>query len=465
MNKVINRMIFVFGMMTSIILSGPLIVVSVYGSNTSSSANAKWTVMIYYAFDNHRKKEIDRNLEILSGVGSGDGFNLTILVDGTQKDDTKRYKITENELYVIPWGETESNTGDPKTLEEFLKLSMAENPAENYGFFILSDCGSGWQGISHDQSSDSLISIPDFANVFKEITNNGENKVDFVGLDMCITGMVEVAYQISPYVNYMVATEEHGLDVSDKGPEHVWQYKTFLENLKENPEISPEEFAKNVVDSYKPTTLPLTLFYARASSGKNTLLSRFFVNFMTPIWNTFTPSILHTPTIKSTLSALNLSRIQDVKDACNQLAQILLSKNDLKTKIAVHNAREKVRTYGNAYPKNSMFMLIYMNWPTKLRAFDSYIDLYDFAEHLEEAIQDENIKNSCKEVMSSVNNVVLAKKAVQDDPSHGLSIYFPKNKKLYNKYLWGKKMPSPYEDLRFSKDTMWDEFIRTYLKV
>jgi hypothetical protein len=427
----------------------------------AESISSKWTIMVYLALDNHRHTELDRDLDIFASVGSSDELNIIVLADGVQEDDTTRYFMGEDNTTSISWYETESNTSDPQTIKKFLNLTISEYPAEHYGLFILSDCGSGWQGVCHDGTSNSLISIPVFGNVFKEITNNGANKFDLIGLDMCVTSMLEVAYEIAPYVNYMVATEEHGLDVSDKGPEYVWQYRTFTQNLKGKPDMTPEEFASDIIKCYKAVEFRLPLFYLQILMGKKPILSKLSA-YITPLWNTFTPSVLHTPTIRTTLSAINLSKIQDATDAVDELATTLLSNNNMRNRFAVHKARKGVRTYGDGYPKNPYLASTYLTWPTKLRAFDSYIDLYDFADRLEDITQNQDIKNLCKTAMTEINKAVIAKKTVQGDRSHGLSIYFPKHKRLYNRYLWGGKIPSPYEELQFSKDITWDEFLQEF---
>jgi len=429
---------------------------------TVESTYAKWTLMVYLALDNHRCTELDRDVNIFTDIGSNDEFNVVVLADGKQMDDTIRYHATEDNSDSVFWYQPESNTGSPDVFKKFLDLTISEYPAEHYGLFIVSDWGSGWQGVCHDATSNSLMSIPAFGDVLKEVTNNGANKLDLIGFDMCITDMIEVAYEIAPYVKYMVAKEEHGLDVSDKGPEHVWQYRTFIQNLKEDINMTPEEFANSIVYYYKPCNFTLPLFYLQILKGKNLMFSKLSA-YITPLWNTFTPSILHTPTIHTTLFAINLSRIYNITDAVDRLAKELLSINDMKTRFAIHKARKGVRTYGNAYPKNPYLVSTYLTWPTKLRAFDSYIDLYDFADRLWGITQNQDIKNLCETVKTEINKVVIAKKTVQGDKSYGLSIYFPKNKRLYNKYIWGGEIPYPYEELQFSKDTHWDEFLQKFL--
>ena len=75
------------------------------------------------------------------------------------------------------------------------------------------------------------------------------------------------------------------------------------------------------------------------------------------------------------------------------------------------------------------------------------------------------IKNHCKIVMNSINDSIKIINKVENDPSHGLNIYFPDNSIDYNKDIEGGKLACFYENLKFSKETTWDEFIRSYLGV
>ncbi|HID26182.1 MAG TPA: hypothetical protein EYP23_06975 [Thermoplasmata archaeon] len=75
------------------------------------------------------------------------------------------------------------------------------------------------------------------------------------------------------------------------------------------------------------------------------------------------------------------------------------------------------------------------------------------------------MKDACKEVMDKIKDAVVANQAMPDDESHGCSIYFPENENLYNKYLWSDELPYPYKEMRFSQDTSWDEFLKTYLDI
>ena len=168
----------------------------------------------------------DELIDNLTKIGSSNNFNLIVLKDGDKIGDSRLYYIKENGLINLSeqynWP-TELNMGNANTLKNFLSLIRDNYPANHYALIILSEHGSSCQGVCCDQDSwndFSIISIPEFAEVLKDITYNGSEKIDIIGFMPCITGMIEVAYEIAPYTRYMIASEEHMLEELDKGREY-----------------------------------------------------------------------------------------------------------------------------------------------------------------------------------------------------------------------------------------------------
>ena len=421
-------------------------------------SHAKWTVMMYLACDTGlRTTLIPYYTKILTDIGSDNDLNIVALIDGKEKDDTSYYYVAEKLLVPLPWYESESNMADPETFERFLSLTMYNYPADHYALFTLSDFGSGWQGIFCDTTGGggmktlSLITIPEVSMVLKNITHDGTNKIDVYGIDVCIPQTVEVAYQIAPYVDYMVANQEHGHEgqISDEGFLIGWNYSYYLQELKDNSDMTPEQFAMLITDSYRP----------------GTYTNKIMMIIPAPPWY---PIVV----FYTTLSTINLSKISLLKQSINKLASTFIDnlnniKNDIKT------ARSQTREYGKLYRKFWWLPpTIYYALKLEPLSYDCFIDLYDFVEKLKNETVNQEIKNSCIQVMDALNITIIANKALATDPSHGLSIYFPELKCQYDQSIWRyplnknfRKIPSPYEDLQFSQDTSWDEFLKAYLKI
>jgi len=438
-----------------------------------SSIDANWTVMFYLCCENHISYEAERKIQGLSEIGSSSDLNIIALKDGNQDNDSILYYIEKNNPMNLnqayDWPD-EVDMGDPNTLSSFIELVKENYPAKNYALYILSDMGSGWQGICHDTRNPNnglpLMSFPTFSNVLKTTTNDEDDKLDVIIFNPCVVGMFEVAYELSPNVDYMVASEEHMLEELDKGPEYVTQYKQTIWNLKNNTDMNPEEFAISFVDNYNSCDFPMWALYSYMILMKKGDYSHFVAklsNFLTKLFNSLPNSEFHFIEIKTTLSAINLSKMKELGGSIGNLSSVLLlNQDDEDTLNAVSNARKNVREYGKFYTKDKN-LLYYLNFPLEKNAFDSFVDLYDLVYLLNDSSSRQTVKHACRKVMSAFEESIIANSAMPDDSSYGLSIYFPKSYELYNKYLWEDEITYKYEDLNFSKNSLWDEFLNSYL--
>ncbi len=424
----------------------------------TTAGSDEWTVMMYMAFDNHRTYEKDYTFNFLTSVGSGPDFNLIGLYDGKFDGDTAYYFIEKDLLIPLTWYETESDMGHSETLKRFLELTIHNYPADHYALFILSTHGSGWQGLGCDThgtetfSDLSLLDMNDYKEVLKDVTNNGSEKIDVIAFNICVTASIEAAYQISPYARYMVSNEEHGFgggEYSDEGKPLEWNFTSFLQELKDNTDMTPKSFAESIVDTYEPG------MYTSKIAGV----------VRAPGWYPIT-------VFKTDLSATDLSKIGQLADSIKQLSENL-TENICKSKKGIKTARSKVREYGKLY-RRFWWLPSKIAYPLQLDplGYDCFIDLYDFIEKLKDKTGNANITTACNNVMNAMNTTIIANVSLPYDPSHGLFIYFPQMKCQYDASIWRvmgssqfRKIPMPYWALDFSYDTNWDLFLRKYLNI
>jgi len=425
----------------------------------NSGISKSWTIMFYFAGDHQRGKEIPYNQDILKNIGSTNEVNIIGLYDGKQAGDTFYCYIEKDLLVPLDWYDNfESNMAEPETLQKFLELTMYLYPADKYALFSLSAFGSGWQGIISDthgtgsSTTVELITMPEISEVLKSVTNNGSEKIDIFCIDVCVGGNVEVAYEIAPYVDYMVANEEHGFggpdELSDDGLPLEWNYTNFIQQIVDNPSMTPEEFAIYVAESYTPSDLT----------------SKILGIFNPPSWY---------PIIKyyTDLSASNLGEIDFLKDAISNLGEVLTD-NISECRGEIKKARAKTREYGKLYRK-----FWFIPWKIKFglsidrMGYDCFIDVYDFADKLYDETSKQYVKDACMQVMDAINTTVIANSALPDDPTNGLSMYFPQLRCQYDQSIWRGmgnrdfRKISSYTELKFSEDTNWNEFLEAYLRV
>jgi len=148
---------------------------------------------------------IGEKKDFLTVIALIDGPNF----DGIESDVTRyviqpegNYKEGENIFYL-----DEINMGDPDDFTDFVQWSMINYPADYY-YVAIHDHGHGIFGLSWDHndedgSIDDYLTPPELRSALKEITSNGENKIDIFEYQACLMGLLENAYDIREYVEYI----------------------------------------------------------------------------------------------------------------------------------------------------------------------------------------------------------------------------------------------------------------------
>lgn len=345
---------------------------------------AEWTFMVYMAGDNSLdnaglKMPLD-DINEMETAGSTDKVNIIVLCD-RKRDDDAIYKIkkdkegyTPNEgsnenldwdtpvseklddnYEVIP-KDGELNMDEPSTLINFIKWTMENYPAKHY-LLDLWNHGKGWRWVCSDNSK--YLDIEDLKTALSKI---GKKKIDIIGFDACSMGLLEVFYQIKDYGRYVIASEE-------EWPEDGWAYNDFLPKLVNNPLMSPEELAKNIVEDS-----------VEAYRGQTEL----------PI----------------THSAVDLNEIKNVVNSIEELSQSLM---------------DSYPYFGNEIK----------NIRTELKVFkDNAVDLYYFAELILKN-GTKKLRILAKELINAIDKAVVAEEHFTEDKNeaaenaNGIAIYFP----------------------------------------
>jgi hypothetical protein len=366
----------------------------------NSNRSLEWVIMVYLNGDNALSAAQGVILEEIRQVGSSTDVQLTVLIDQNQEDDTKLYYIVGTTLVQQTWP-SESNMDDADTIKDFVLKVKSDYPANHYELIISSNKGSGWQGICWDDHGDGImITMPELLDALNQITNNGADKIDILGIETCMTGNIEVAYQIRNCVDIFMAYPECAM-IGD------WPYSEAFNDLITSPTMTPSEYAITTVDYFIPKDWPQY-------------------------------------DMITTMAATELSYLDDLSVQINDLAVEFMDNLD--------NYRDQITT---ALTSARIYALL---WD-----IDYYIDFYDFLDLL--TISDPDVVNIKNNITNIMDTVVIANKHLPTDPSHGLSIYFPRRTSDYNSSLRYDDIPSPYEETSFAIDTQWDEFLKTYLGI
>jgi len=281
----------------------------------------------------------------------------------------------------------EMDMGAHETLTLFLNKVLGYYPANNY-FLDIENHGDGvndnnttyvalksaddTRGAVSDDTNDGYMYLGEIKEALQNTEGNYfyNNKLAGIGFDACLMGMFEVAYEFKDYADYFVGSM--ALETSNG-----WDYSRIFRDLQAGA-IGALDFSAKIVDEYY---------------NQHSLISN------------------------QTLSASDLTKIEDLKISINNLAAAIYYE-DIKTGIeAVRD--DTVNFYYNYYS-----------------LFYPYYDLYDFCSRV--GILYINLKDEADDVINKLNDVIVKAYAgtgfggYHDAGARGLSIFFSRGDMLYN---------------------------------
>jgi hypothetical protein len=228
-----------------------------------SQGRKKWTVLVFLNADNDLEQAGLADINEMEKVGSNDNLNIVVQVDrmdGGAGDaiadanwvGTRRYYIkrdfTKKIVSPMVMNLGERDMGSRRELAEFLKWGIETYPADRF-VAVIWNHGAGWMGISSDDDSGKMLSVPDVMAALREAkpalekVNPRHPRFDIVDFDACLMGMLEIAYELRDLTDYMVGSEENE-------PGAGMPYRETLSPIRENPDITPRAAAKNFVEAY-----------------------------------------------------------------------------------------------------------------------------------------------------------------------------------------------------------------------
>lgn len=393
---------------------------------------AAWTFLVYMAGDNSLDPDGVRDLKEMKRVGSTPQVHVVVQFDRAQGHKAKRYYIRKggkvNADAVASVGKID--TGDPKSLTEFVRWAVQKYPAERT-ILVLWNHGQGWddtdiyaderfarfrplasgpirhalfhtpvretlakarssavlRAILLDDNAKDFLDNQEMKKAVAAAANALKHKVDILGMDACLMSMIEVGYQLRDGVQFTVGSEE-------TEPLEGWPYATILQSLTKHPEMTARELSTLIVSKY----------------------------------------LASYPHDAVTQSACDLSRVDALTTAVNGLAQAMtsgLSDPAVRDRLLV--ARTKVQSY-------------------EVR---DNIDLIDFCELVRDVMPANVIGQHCQHVIDAARAYVVTQgaKDASMQGSRGVAIYFPT-----------QRVSPLYPKLDFSVKTGWDNFLTLYLE-
>lgn len=209
-----------------------------------------WTVLVYMmggdresdrgAFSEKikdiAKEEYPSNVNVLVTTGGSEDWHTR----GIYSDYTQYLQVMGDGRLYLASQKGATNTGESKTLADFMEWGIKEYKASNYALIIAGEGGGFSYGIGCDERyEDDCLTVEELSYAL----SSALEKFELVGLDASLMGSVDTATVLAPYTDYLVAPQ----DVQDTDE---WDYKKFLSYLCLNPEVTGDTIGKEICDGY-----------------------------------------------------------------------------------------------------------------------------------------------------------------------------------------------------------------------
>lgn len=278
--------------------------------------------------------------------------------DTVKADKVGIYELTKDG-FVLKRSYPLENMGSSNVLEKFLDYSYNNYPSEKFDL-VFWNHGLGSIGLEHDEISKDFLSIKELDDAFKNSKFNNK-KLELTVFFNCLSSNLQIAKVMKNYSEYMVASEEILYMAK------VLNRFGFLSDIKEDD--SGYDVAHKFIKQ------------------SNKVVSEY--------------NGLHTKKVDSTLSILDLSKIDELDESLNEFFNSI-DVDDNYMNIA--NTRRKLYTYGRAQTTD----------------YD-LVDLYSLIEGL---MPYSNNSEEFSNLLDIIKNAVVYTSSL-NNYSNGLSIYLP----------------------------------------
>ena len=205
-----HKMAFLAGLVAAVIL----LLSAAFGTPKPEDSRRPWTILLYGAVDNsaddpfveftdqlRRAIDDDPGIELILFIDRSDRHRKSATFLGDDFTSTRLYRIRKNSVERLSGGaqfpeitrdnDVNLNSADASTLQRFITWGKANYPAERYGLLIYSHADG--RSMCPDARTNSVMGI---AEPTEKIS--AKERVDFLALELCNMGGIEIAYQWRP---------------------------------------------------------------------------------------------------------------------------------------------------------------------------------------------------------------------------------------------------------------------------
>ena len=253
-----------------------------------------WKVLVYIAADNTLYDDAQISLRQMADASRFSDFEVIVQFDGPGLDSASRYRCAGGAKRLI-WEAPDNYTTDRGTrLQDFLNCADSIPTADDRIFLILWGHGAGLDHVylysdstnkdgrapvsqsalndGHSEDSDGastngsnslnatqsiqfdLLNSDDthanrylkdiqLVELLENFTRRIGRKIDLMGLDACLMGMVEICHELSECVSLLIASDE-------EIPKESWPYDLILGDLATFPGMDVTSLSPVIVSRF-----------------------------------------------------------------------------------------------------------------------------------------------------------------------------------------------------------------------
>lgn len=246
----------------SIIVILLLLLLLFFNPKSSAKINNSRTIMMYISGNDLESKGGIVSADLLAIDPNGidlEKTNVLVYVGGTKTWHNDYISNNENAIFLLTSGgfkkiETyaKNSMGDYKQFRDYLDYAYDNYKSDSMDL-ILYDHGGAIDGAVYDEFTGDGLTLRELRQALSESKFSTTDKLDTVLFRTCLNGTLEVATTLSPYAEYMIASEEitYGasstnvlsfLDRVDVKDDSVTYGKKFIERYSEQmDDIDPFE--------------------------------------------------------------------------------------------------------------------------------------------------------------------------------------------------------------------------------
>ena len=211
----------------------------------------KTTLMVYMCGSNLETEYALASRDLQEMMNSGydrTSTEILILAGGSRKwgnglnsDATHVCRVSPS-MTLVDTGLTNRNMnlGEAETLSWFLRCGAEKYPADRYALILWDHGGGPMTGVCWDElHSGDHLTVFELRDALKNSPFR-DQPLEWIGFDACLMSSLEVACQIAPYANYMIASQE-------REPGTGWTY-SFLKGME--TDRTGGETGRRIIDAY-----------------------------------------------------------------------------------------------------------------------------------------------------------------------------------------------------------------------